>query len=241
MLEQVDKTALKQLCERASRSHQLDSVSLGTASDFERGRIHEAMGPSGASLALALASQMQGKVLWIGEPRHARALRAQSCDAFARADRFILIQTANRGETLWAGEEALRCKGAELVVLHMALGPDLFESRRLQIAAQTGGTLGLVLTARRAQSSAGQSRWDCRPSSHEGADWVWQSTKNRRGRLGAWRVGGDPPPTHTYPLDLLPTSLKNRCPDHVPAITLQTAPCPLPAATAAGPLVPTGG
>ncbi|GLQ19489.1 hypothetical protein GCM10007854_04440 [Algimonas porphyrae] len=199
------------------------------------------MGPSGASLALALASQMQGKVLWIGEPRHARALRAQSCEAFARADRFILIQTANRGETLWAGEEAMRCKGAELVVLHVALGPDLFESRRLQIAAQVGGTLGLILIGRRAQSSAAQSRWSCQPSPHEGADWVWRSTKNRRARPGAWRVSGDPPPAQAYPLDLLPTSLTNAHPDHVPAFTLQTAPCPLPAATPAGPLVPAGG
>ena len=241
MLEQVDKTALKKLCERASRSHQPDSVSLGTASDFERGRIHEALGPSGASLALALASQMQGKVLWIGEPRQARALRAQSCEAFARADRFILIQTANRAETLWAGEEALRCKGAELVVLQVALGPDLFESRRLQIAAQVGGTLGLILIGRRAQSSAAQSRWDCNPSSCEGADWIWQSTKNRGCRPGAWRVSGDPPPAHTYPLDLLPISLTTPCPDHVPAFTLQTAPCPLPAAAGAGPMVPAGG
>ena len=231
---------MKQLCERASRSPQPDSVQLGTASDFERGRIHEAMGPSGTSLALVLASQMQGKVLWIGEPRHARALRAQSCEAFAHADRFILIQTSNRDETLWAGEEALRCKGAELVVLHVALGPDLFESRRLQIAAQVGGTLGLILIGRRAQSSAAQSRWSCQPSPFEGADWVWHSTKNRRGRPGTWRVSGDPPPAHTYPLDLLPTSLTTPFPDHVPAFTLQTAPCPLPAATPAGPLVPAG-
>ena len=241
MLEQVERTALEQLCERASRSHQPDSVPLGTASDFERGRIHEAMGPSGASLALSLASQMQGKVLWIGEPRHARALRAQSCEAFARADRFILIQTANRAETLWAGEEALRCKGAELVVLHVALGPDLFESRRLQIAAQVGGTLGVILVGRRAQSSASQSRWACHPSPHEGADWVWHSTKNRRGRPGAWRVSGDPPPAQIYPLDLLPILHTTPCTDHVSAFTLQTAPCPLSAATAAGPLVPAGG
>ena len=199
------------------------------------------MGPSSAALALALASQTQGKILWIGEPRHARALRAQSCEAFARADRFILIQTASRAETLWAGEEALRCKGAELVVLQVALGPDLFESRRLQIAAQVGGTLGIILIGQRAQSSAAQSRWACHPSPQEGTDWVWHSTKNRRGCSGAWRVSGDPPPSQTYPLDLLPISLTTPCPDHVPAFTLQTAPCSLPAAAAAGPLVPAGG
>lgn len=169
----------------------LKPLSVGSIDLFARGRVHEAMGPSCVSLALCLGASCTSAVFWTGQPRQSCALRAFGISRFFSPKRLIRLETASRRETLWAGEEALRCQGAGLVVLQMETGPDLFESRRLQIAAQIGGGIGLVLIGGRAQSSAAQTRWHCTPHrSHDdqSSDWLWSLTKNKSGHHGLWSV-----------------------------------------------------
>ena len=60
------------------------------------------------------------------------------------------------------------------------------ESRRLQIAAEEGGAIGLILLRDRANTSAAETRWECRAAS--GGGWDWICTKRRRGVPGAWQV-----------------------------------------------------
>jgi protein ImuA len=75
-------------------------------------------------------------------------------------DRLILVDTNKPRETLWAMEEGLRCRHLAAVVGEEAT-PDLTASRRLQLAAETGGTLGIVLPPARIrpQTSAALTRW----------------------------------------------------------------------------------
>lgn len=166
-------------------------IVVGSINLFARGRVHEAMGPSCVSLALCLGAACASTIFWTGQPRTSCALRAFGISRFFDPKRLIRLETASRRETLWAGEEALRCKGAGLVVLQMETGPDLFESHRLQIAAQAGGGIGLVLIGRRAQSSATQTRWHCTPHiSHDdhSSGWLWDLTKNKSGHHELWSV-----------------------------------------------------
>ncbi|MGB6229478.1 MAG: hypothetical protein WBF53_05060 [Litorimonas sp.] len=181
-------------------------VQLDFVEPIALGRVHEATGALRTSHALSLAARLDGRVLWIAIGHRARSLRARGLAAYCAPEHLILIETANRDETLWAGEEALRCRGASLVVIDIDKGPDLFESRRLQIAAQHGGATGLVLIRRQAQSSGCETRWQCDPDPSRQGDWSWSLTRSRRGRPRAWSVRGDPPERIVHPPDLRPAS-----------------------------------
>ena len=222
---------------------------------LHRGRVHEVSGARGAELALSVAGTCRRSVFWVSDGRYG-VLRRSGVAAYARADRIICVRVASRDEALWAAEQALRCAGADLVVAEMRRGPDLFESRRLQIAAQAGGGVGFVLIRGEVQSSAAQTRWHCEVAVEPGQDWVWRLTKNKQGLPGAWSVRGDPDPRLTHPPDLLPAGslLAGRLPTGLPpadtssadtspadpsnALTLTTTACPAPAAAAAGSLAP---
>ncbi len=162
-----------------------------------RARVHEVLGRAGDSFAVLTATQTTGPILWIGERAAVGTLTPCALSDFIDPTRIVLIETSNRKETLWATEQALRCPGAAVVITQLHLGPDLRESRRLQLAAETGGGLGLVLIERRAQSSAAQTRWECEPDSStdmsavqrlNAAGWSWALIKNKAGPVGRWRV-----------------------------------------------------
>lgn len=162
-----------------------------------RGRVHEVIGSARDSFAVMSASVSEGRVFWIGQSKSVYTLAPHGLSEFIDPTRLILIETANRKETLWAAEQALRCSGAGLVVVQLSLGPDLTESRRLQLSAETGGTLGLILIDKRAQSSASQTRWQCENQKSaslasakktNAARWHWELIKNKSGITGAWQV-----------------------------------------------------
>lgn len=161
------------------------------------GRVHEVMGSARDSFAVMSASMSEGRVFWIGQPKSVYTLAPHGLSEFIDPTRLILIETSNRKETLWAAEQALRCPGAGLIVTQLSLGPDLTESRRLQLSAETGGTLGLILIDKRAQSSAAQTRWQCEnkivasiasTKTINATCWHWQLIKNKSGITGAWQV-----------------------------------------------------
>ena len=211
------------------------------------GRVHEVQGEAAIGLILSAASVTRGLVFWIGLARHTRSLRARALAAYFDSSRLVTVQVADRGEALWAAEEALRCSGAGLVVVQIGLGPDLFESRRLQVAARTGGGLGMVVVGRRAQASAAESRWCCEQST-EGAgstsgSWIWRMTKNRRGQLREWDVRCERPPDLSLPPDLCPTAghKLQAVSDHAPVpvfATLSATPRRVVSSAPARPLAP---
>jgi protein ImuA len=116
-------------------------------------------------------------------------------------ERLIMIAAARARDALWAMEEALRCHAIGVVIGEMRPhGIDPVATRRLSLAAATGGTLGLILrTAPDDAPSAAATRWivGAAPSSPAGAnDERWHGirlprvsahlVRNRRGHLGAW-------------------------------------------------------
>jgi protein ImuA len=208
-------------------------------------RVHEAEGPTARAFALVLAGKVEHLTFWIATGDKARSLRARAVNAYLNPESLICIEVANRREGLWAAEEALRCRGAGLVVLQISTGPDLFESRRLQIAAQAGGTLGLIVIERRAQSSAAQTRWQCDSIPNKGADrsedWHWSLSKNKQGQCGSWRVCGVPSARSTLPPDLIPNTRPSHTNERQPdydLFQLTTLPRPLVSSASARPLEP---
>ena len=219
---------------------QLPGIRLDSLEPLAERRVHEAEGHSARAMALLLVGKSEALSFWIATDRKARTLRARALNAFLNPTHLVCVEVANRQESLWAAEEALRCRGAGLVILQVDTGPNLFESRRLQIAAQAGGTTGFVIVERRAQSSAAQTRWHCDalldPGSDAPPDWRWSLTKNKQGRMGRWSVRGDPDPMNCTPPDLLPKSLEPR-PDN-DHFYLTTLPCALVSPASARPMAP---
>jgi protein ImuA len=176
---------------------QREPVRLADNVVLPRARVHEVLGRASDSFAVLTAAQTRGAIFWIGERAAVGTLTPFALSDFIDPTRIVLIETSDRKETLWATEQSLRCPGAAVVITQLHLGPDLRESRRLQLAAETGGGLGLVLIERRAQASAAQTRWECEPDSRadmlgaprlNAAGWSWALTKNKAGPVGRWRV-----------------------------------------------------
>ena len=152
-----------------------------------------------------MLGRTQGHIVWIGRARDIRSICPQAAQSFFCPSRLISVEALSRKEILWATEQALSSRGASVVVAEMGRGPDLMESRRLQISAEKGKTLGLIRIGKTAQSSAAQTRWDCHavlPSDvmtpdmaandyHGISDyiWKWEMTKNKNGQTGCWTVG----------------------------------------------------
>ena len=163
-------------------------VPLGPEVYLVRGRVHEVQGDSAESFAMAAGSAMDGPVFWIGLREDVEALSPLGVDDYFDPARLVMTTGVSRLEVLWAGEQALRTEGIACVVIELRSGPDLRESRRLQIAAEESGALGLILIKGRAYTSAAHSRWQCDAIKDDASSWRWVCTKNRKGQSKAWRV-----------------------------------------------------
>jgi protein ImuA len=153
------------------------------------GRVHEATGPARRSFAAVLAGRLAGPVLWIQEGRERDTLCPQGLQPFLDPSRLVLARPAGAKAVLQVAEEALRSGAVGLVVAELAEAPDLTASRRLQLAAGTGGGRGLCLVPEmRSRSNAAETRWHCVPVPGGRTRQLWELVKNKRGRLGCWEV-----------------------------------------------------
>lgn len=158
------------------------------------GRVHEVTGRGRLAFALALAGGMAGPVLWVQDSRERDGLYAPGIAAFVDPARIVLARPTGPLPVLQAVEEALRSGAAPLVVAELAEAPDLTASRRLQLAAGTGGCRGLcLLPETRLRTNAAETRWRAEPVPALRPRWDearqhWEIIKNKRGRTGAWQV-----------------------------------------------------
>lgn len=167
----------------------MNRLILNAEIQLMRGRIHEVQGEAADSFALACAASSEtGSVIWLQPHQANNRLHPAGLSFFINPQRLILVQILSRAEGLWAMEQALRISAATLVVLEIETGPDLRESRRLQIAAQEGGQLGLTLISGQAHTSAAQTRWHCCARADKALPWHWQCNKNKAGTTGGWYV-----------------------------------------------------
>jgi protein ImuA len=167
-----------------------------------RGCLHEVTGTDvdgptrdGAATGFAAAllarfangPEKSGPVVWIARrPDLAQAgLAALGLDPA----RLLLVDTPKRVDALWAFEEALRCKALAAVVAEIE-DVDLTQTRRLQLAAELGGTAAILLRppGEFALPSAARTRW--RIANRPGPSRRWQAELARvqGGAPGAWTI-----------------------------------------------------
>lgn len=163
-------------------------VMLGDTIRLACGRVHEVLGNAADTLAIAAAAQTKGRIIWIARRRGVETLAPAGFQQFLDPTRILTVHCMSRQEILWAAEQSLRILKSGCIVIELDDGPDLKESRRLQVMAEEGGALGIILIAGRAQTSAAQTRWYCEALPNEETPWVWRLIKNKSGEINAWRV-----------------------------------------------------
>jgi len=79
-------------------------------------------------------------------------------------ERVIFMDVHSEKDALWITEEALKCEGLSAVVAELN-NVSLIESRRLQLAVETGGVTGFILRkdANKKASTIATARWKISP------------------------------------------------------------------------------
>jgi hypothetical protein len=121
--------------------------------------------PLGVVMHLArrsLAAGSRGLVVWIGEACFGyplAMLREGGADR-ALVERSVLVSARTAEERAWAIDVSLRCAGVGMVIGD-ASGTRMVESRRFQLAAASGGGMGLLVRPpwEAGELSAAWSRW----------------------------------------------------------------------------------
>ena len=149
----------RRLDRRARRPSESDPVSTGVPAldrllprgGLTPGSVVEYLG-LGVSLALAAArSACQDRALLVVDP-----LRQLDAAAWGiELTRTVVVRPASAADELWACDQALRCPGIGAVLARLERLPQR-DFRRLQLAAESGGTFGLLIRPARLR---GQPTW----------------------------------------------------------------------------------
>ncbi|MCM0020398.1 MAG: hypothetical protein NBV67_10425 [Tagaea sp.] len=173
-----------------------------------RGSLHEVVGAdidgpardgAASGFAAALLARCaadpgkSGPVLWIA--RRPNLTQAGLAAFGLDASRLLLVDAPKRVDALWAFEEALRCRALAAVVAEID-DVDLTQTRRLQLAAELGGTTGLLLRppGELALPSAARTRWriESLPNAGETPRWRAELARVQGGSPRAWTIDAAP-------------------------------------------------
>ncbi|HEX8782594.1 MAG TPA: hypothetical protein VF764_04435 [Steroidobacteraceae bacterium] len=154
----------------------------------------------GFALALAGLAAAKGQVLCITTEFAAReggVLYGVGLDLFGLSlDRLLILRVAHPRDALWGFEEGLKCRALAAVLTELpkaGTAADFTATRRLALAAQAGGGLGLLLRHHHYPlPSAAMTRWQIAAAASApdrfgglgGTRFDLTLERNRRGRCG---------------------------------------------------------
>jgi protein ImuA len=127
----------------------LTELDAALGGGFSNCAVHELMAPQEGtpaySLAWRIAARAAGRNYWIfyiDMPLDLNPLGVVQLGV--PLERLVVVRTPATAEALWACEQALRCRAVAAVVLPLR-SVDTYSSRRLQLAAEAGENLGLLI------------------------------------------------------------------------------------------------
>ncbi len=159
-IRQVPRVALGEAQHPCSLDRSLPGgLQLGALHEVVAARPSCRMAATGFTLALAVrfaeaSAKSPAAIIWITEAKAARETGALYGPGLALFGidpaRLVLVETRDAQESLWAMEEALKCRSPAAVIgeiWDLAKIYDLAASRRLVLAAHKSGTPGLLVAA----------------------------------------------------------------------------------------------
>lgn len=156
-------------------------------------RVHEAEGPGRRVFGLLQAAALPGVIVWV-LPAHAPELPMLWGLPQGVAERLHIVRAKGEVDLLWSVEESLRCTDVAVVLAEPDKPLNLTAGRRLQLAAEAGRSLGLMLIRQGMGSNATETRWHCAALPSPKPDSTlqcWSLNKNKRGTLADWTIGWD--------------------------------------------------
>ncbi len=178
------------------QSHRNDRPGVSLLGQFRlaaRARMKSAAA-SRRRLALWLAAETAGPILWIRPAWHPDRLHMAGVRAEIDPGRLIFVEPDRPEDILWAMEEALRAGVVALVVADLPDPPGLTPVRRLHLAAEAGleargmAGLGLIVTPGDG-GGGGRQPLAARPRTWAGgAGWRLARLRGRDAPPGEWAV-----------------------------------------------------
>lgn len=152
-------------------------------------RMHEAGGRGRRAFALFQAMRHPGPVVWI-VPDHIPERPMLAGLPLGLGERLILLTPKGQTDLLWSVEEALRAVPVGLVIAEPQAALSLTEGRRLQLAAEAGGTTIIMLIREGDGCNSTETRWNCEPIAGraDSTQAQWSLNKNKKGTIGSWLV-----------------------------------------------------
>lgn len=186
------QTAATLLSRRPHRP--MPEVTLGEAEIALRlGRVHELCGSARRTLALAVAAETGGPVVWVTVQGAAETLCADAIAELMEPGQILFVTVPKRDMLLWAMEEALRDGQAPVVVGDLTAPPAMVPVRRLHLAAEAGcgggvcRPLALLLTPDDGGAPSIETRWSLEPAHHEGqGHWTISRLRARMAPPREW-------------------------------------------------------
>lgn len=160
------------------------------------GRAHEVTGPAASSFAAIACGLCAGPALWAVERWHNEQLNPAGLSRFCKPQNLLLALGNSQADILALSEDALRSGAVSVVVSEVHKPLSLLAGRRLQLAAEAGQSLGLIILSEEHGGNAAETRWRCAPilDPQEAFDprdstlQRWELIKNKTGTTGAWQV-----------------------------------------------------
>jgi len=127
----------------------LPALDAALGGGFTTGAIHELVAPAAGapaySIALRVAARAAVRHRWILYIDTQQDLYPPALAQLGvPLTRLVVVRTPHWADAWWVCEQALRCPAVAAVVLPVRT-VDAYVSRRLQLAAETGGGLGLLI------------------------------------------------------------------------------------------------
>lgn len=158
---------------------------------LKHGRVHAFRGSAALGLLVALAARTSGPLLWCCRSDAEESLYMEGARQFGLAPERVMLAHCDTAARLLASVETALASGAVATTIAVLdEGCDRLAGRRLQLAAEKGGGIGLLSVAGRGALGWTETAWDVRslPTGGSAPRWQVSLIRSRRSVTRAWNM-----------------------------------------------------